>query len=58
VNDTFNQLQTKKKEAQEAADKARKAAALASFWLFISLLLGAFVSSLCAIYGGRQRDSF
>ena len=60
VNDTFNQLQTKKKEAEtqarEAADKARKASAAAALWLFISLLIGAFVASLAATYGGRQRD--
>ena len=57
AKETFNQLQTKKQQAQEAADQARKAAALASFWLFISLLLGAFVSSLCAVLGGRLRDT-
>jgi len=43
--------------AREAADKARKASALASLGLFISLLLGAFVASLCAVYGGRLRDA-
>jgi hypothetical protein len=52
VNDTFNQLQAKKAQvetaAREAADKARKAAAAAALWLFISLLMGAFVASLCA----------
>jgi len=25
-------------------------------WTFISLLAGAFVASLCATFGGRQRD--
>jgi len=61
VNDTFNQMQAKKeqadKAAREAADKARKASALASLWLFISFLIGAFVASLCAVYGGRARDA-
>ena len=60
VNDTFAQMQAKKQQAEnaarEAADKARKASAIASFWLFISLLIGAFVASLCAVYGGRVRD--
>jgi hypothetical protein len=60
VNDTFNQIQTKKQEAEtaarEAANKARKASAAAALWLFISLLIGAFVASFAAIYGGRQRD--
>jgi hypothetical protein len=56
VNDTFSQLEAKKQEAKEAADKARKASAAAALWLFISLLIGAFVASFAAIYGGRQRD--
>jgi hypothetical protein len=56
VNETFNQIQTKKKEAREAADTARKASAAAALFLFISLLIGAFVASYAAIIGGRQRD--
>ena len=42
--------------AKETADKARKASSYASLWLFISLLIGAFVASLAATYGGRHRD--
>lgn len=56
VNDTFAQLEAKKQEAREAADKARKASAAAALWMFIALLIGAFVASLAAIWGGRQRD--
>ena len=56
VNETFNQIQTKKKEAREAADTARKASAAAALFLFISLLIGAFIASYAAIIGGRQRD--
>ncbi|MDC8773061.1 hypothetical protein [Roseateles albus] len=43
--------------AREAADKARKASAYSALWLFISLLIGAFVASLAATYGGRLRDA-
>lgn len=43
--------------AREAADKARKAAAYTALWTFIALLAGAFVASLCALWGGRQRDA-
>ncbi len=43
-------------EIKEAADAAAKAAAYASLWVFISLLAGAFVASLSATWGGRQRD--
>ena len=60
VNETFNQIQTKKKEAEtkakEAADAARKASAAAALALFISLLIGAFIASYAATIGGRQRD--
>ena len=42
--------------ALAAADKARELSAYASLWLFISLLSGAFIASLMAVYGGRQRD--
>src|SRR5688572_12708413 len=60
VNDTFSQVQAKKKEAEtkarEAADAARKASAAAAFFLFICLLIGAFVASWAGILGGRHRD--
>ena len=60
VNEAFNQVQQKKQEAEtkarEAADAARKASAAAALFLFITLLIGAFVASYSAIVGGRQRD--
>lgn len=43
--------------SKEAANKARKASAYAALWIFVSLLIGAFVASLAATYGGRQRDA-
>lgn len=43
--------------AREAADKARKASAYSAIWLFVSLLIGAFVASLAATFGGRRRDA-
>lgn len=45
-----------KQKAKEAADAARKGAALLSMWIFISLLSGAFCASLMATFGGRLRD--
>ena len=45
-----------KAKALEAAEKARKAAAHSALWMFIALLLGAFVASLAATFGGEQRD--
>lgn len=60
VSDTYARLQTKMRDAEtaakEAADKGRKASAYAALWLFISLLIGAFVASFAATIGGRQRD--
>ena len=43
-------------KAREAADTARKAAATASIFLALSMLIGAFISSAAAALGGRLRD--
>jgi hypothetical protein len=60
VTDVFGRAKAAADEAatnaKQAADNARKAGASASFWLFVSLLLGAFGASLAATFGGRQRD--
>lgn len=60
VREAFARLQTTLAEAEtaarEAADAAREASAYAALWLFISLLIGAFVASWMATFGGRQRD--
>ena len=60
VTDLYNRAQTRLREAEatarETADKARKASAHAALWLFVSLLIGAFVASFAATLGGRQRD--
>ncbi|MGK5055366.1 hypothetical protein ACQ4WY_00340 [Janthinobacterium sp. LB2P49] len=45
-----------KAHAQQAAEAARKAGAHTALWMFVALLLGAFVASLAATFGGRQRD--
>ncbi|WP_077034489.1 hypothetical protein [Pelomonas sp. KK5] len=57
VADVYAAAQLKLQRAQEAADQARKAGAHAALWLFVSLLAGAFVASLMAVFGGRQRDA-
>lgn len=60
VNDTYAKAQAALKDAQakakEAADAARKASAYASLWLVVSMLIGAFVASFAATWGGRRRD--
>ena len=61
VADVFTQASTAianaETQARQAADEARKAAAAASLWMFVALLAGAFFASLCALFGGRRRDS-
>ena len=60
VNDTYTTyskaIADAEHNAKAAAEKARKAAAYASLWMFVALLCGAFVASLCATFGGRMRD--
>ncbi|CAN5409732.1 hypothetical protein BH10PSE18_BH10PSE18_00630 [soil metagenome] len=60
VNDTYAKAQAVLNDAQakakEAADAARKASAYAALWLVVSMLIGAFVASFAATYGGRRRD--
>lgn len=61
VKTTFSRIQTKLEKAEtalkETADQARKASSYMALWIFVSLLSGAFVASVAAIYGGRQRDA-
>jgi hypothetical protein len=61
VSQTFNELQQTlqraKDNAKKIADDARKASAGVALWLVVSLLVGAFVASYAATFGGRLRDS-
>lgn len=61
VSQGFEKVQTTLKNAEttarQAADEARKASAYAALWMAVALLLGAFVASVMAIFGGRQRDA-
>jgi hypothetical protein len=43
-------------EIKDAADKARKSAAAFSLFGAFSMLIGAFIASVAAAIGGRQRD--
>lgn len=60
VQNIYEKAKTKlndaKTAAMKAADEARKTASHLTLWTFISLLAGAFTASLCATFGGRQRD--
>ncbi len=55
--DNFIATMTQAQEKLKAdADAARKAAAEASIYLALSLLVGAFIASISAALGGRIRD--
>jgi hypothetical protein len=56
VDQTIAQVKAAEVKARAAADAARKAGVLASFYTALSLLIGAFIASVAAALGGRQRD--
>lgn len=56
VDAVLKQVDDAKVAAQQAIDKARKAAATTALVGSLSLLVGAFVSCAAAALGGRQRD--
>jgi len=57
VQQSFAQVQAQIEKAKQAAEQARKATAYSLLWMFVALLIGAFVASFCATVGGRQRDN-
>ncbi|BET26764.1 hypothetical protein EV673_0116 [Limnobacter thiooxidans] len=61
VTEVYARAQAKLNEietaAKDTADEAREASAYGALWVFLALLIGAFVASLAATLGGRQRDA-
>ncbi|MGA2638254.1 hypothetical protein [Methylocella sp.] len=56
VDDVITQIDQAKAKAKETADKARKAGITTSLLTALSLVIGAFVASVAAAFGGRLRD--
>lgn len=56
VDAVLAQAEQAKVAAQEAADTARKAGATFALVSALSLIMGAFIASVAAVLGGRQRD--
>jgi hypothetical protein len=56
VDDVITQIDQAKAKAKEKADKARKAGITTSLLTALSLVIGAFVASVAAAFGGRLRD--
>jgi len=57
VAEVLAQIENAKAGAMEAADTTRKVGATLALMTFLSLLIGAFVSSAAAAVGGRHRDA-
>ena len=51
-------MKAAEEKAKQAADVARKATAKTAFYVFFSMLIGAFIASAAGAIGGRERDSF
>jgi hypothetical protein len=56
VDAAMTQIKAAELKIRQAADAARKAAAQASIYTALSMLIGAFIASAAAALGGRQRD--
>ena len=56
ADEVLTEMQQAKAELQRTAEQAREAAVLLSICMAIGLLVGAFIASVAAVVGGRQRD--
>jgi len=56
INDVLGQVQAAETKAREVADQTRKVTEQGAFFLFFSMLIGAFIASVAGALGGRQRD--
>jgi len=51
INEVLGQAQAAEAKARELADQARRTAARSAFFLFFSMLIGAFIASAAAALG-------
>jgi len=56
VDQVLGQIEAAKTKAKEVADAARKAGVTAALLGALSLVIGAFIASVAAAFGGHQRD--
>jgi hypothetical protein len=56
VDDMYAQMKAAEARVRLGADAARKAAAQASVFMALSMLVGAFVACIAAALGGKRRD--
>jgi hypothetical protein len=57
VDEVIAQAKAAEQKLQDAADAARKTAARLSIVTALSMLIGAFIASVAAVLGGRERDA-
>ncbi len=57
IEQAKQKVKATEEQAKQATETARKATAYSMLWFFVALLIGAFVASLSATWGGRQRDA-
>lgn len=58
VGDTITGIKETETKALQTADAARKASATFSIFTALALMIGAFVASAAAAYGGKTRDEY
>jgi hypothetical protein len=58
VDDVIAQEKAAEAKARQAADTARKAAANLSIFMALSMVIGAFIASAAAAFGGQLRDEY
>lgn len=58
VDDIISQINTAREKVKQSAEEARKTAMHVSIYMFLSLLVGAFIASSSAALGGRHRDEY
>jgi hypothetical protein len=58
VDDTISATKEAEVKARQTADAARKATAMFAIFMALSLMIGAFVASAAAAYGGNIRDEY
>ena len=56
VDNALLRLKDAEIKARQAADAARKAAAKASIYMALAMLIGAFIACAAAALGGKLRD--
>jgi len=56
IDTVLGQFQTVKEEAKQAAETARKATVRLALFGALSMVIGAFIASAAAAFGGNQRD--